>query len=140
MSGDKKKDDEARTFLKDFLTQLSRSDQTNREKLQVEREQLQAQRELLQVQRLLFQQNNQLIQALSTMSAQLDGMAQRSDYLYDQMGRLGQILVNDGSAIAMDPFPVTQESVARDLGRGVVDGFVKSFFPGQGRGGRSRRR
>lgn len=123
MSGEQ---DEAKAFLENFLAQLARSDKTNQD--------------LLRVQLGIFQQNNQIIQALSTMSAQLDGMAQRSDYLYDQMGRLGQVIANDGHALTTDPFVPQVDSMARDLGRGVVDGFVKSFFPGQGRGGRSRRR
>jgi len=121
--------DEAKEFLQNFLTQLARSDQTNRE--------------LLRTNLGLFQQNNQIIQALSTISAQLDGIAQRSDYLYEQMGRLGQLLVNDGSspppALPGEYYPGI-DSMAKDLGRGVVDGLVSSFFPGQNARGRRRRR
>lgn len=126
-------DDEARRFLQGFLDQLAESDKTNRE--------------LVRVQLGVFQQNNQIIQALSTLSAQLDGLAQRTDYLYDQMGRLGQILVNDPHSLPVDhyytppqdPRP-SLEAYAQDLAGKAVGGFVSSFFPGRGGSGRARRR
>jgi hypothetical protein len=133
--------DEAKAFLQGFLIQLARSDQTNRELLQTNRELLQANRDLINSQSLVFHQNNEIIQALSTMSAQIGELARRSAYLHDQMGRLGQILVNDGSALPAESFPSQIGSVARDLGRGVMDGFVRSFQGGyQGGSGSPRRR
>jgi hypothetical protein len=126
-------DDEAREFLQGFLDQLAASDRTNRE--------------LVRVQLGLFQQNNQIIQALSAVSAQLDGVAQRTDYLYDQMGRLAQILVNDPQSLPVDPYYTpphdpqpSLESYAQNLAGKAVNGFVSSFFPGRGSSGRARRR
>jgi hypothetical protein len=143
------RNDEAKEFLQRFLDQLAQSDRTNQE--------------LVRMQSMTVEQNNQIILALGTLSAQLrtvsaqiggvsaqlsgmssqlDGVAQRSDYLYDQMGRLGQILVNDG--YSLPPGAPSQsfqpESIARGLAGEVVNGVVKSFFPGRGGSGRSRGR
>jgi hypothetical protein len=134
--------DDAKKFLEGFLEQLSESDRTNRELLDV-------QQRLLISQTGLFEQNNQIIHALSVISnqmvhtsKQLDGVAKRLDYLYTQMGELGRILLNDGSAgsLPADPYPVAPlESAARTLVRETFNGFVSSLHPSQG-GGRTRRR
>jgi hypothetical protein len=141
------KEDEAKVFLQGFLDQLALSDQTNRE--------------LVRLQAISIEQNNQLLRALSTvsaqfstvsaqlgglgsqlsgMSSQLDALSKRSDYLFDQMGRLGQILVNDGYELPAPPTTFQPDAIARGFGRDVVNGVVNSLFPRQGGSGRPRRR
>ena len=139
-------DDEARVFLQGFLDQLAKSDQTNRE--------------LVRLQTIKVEQNNQIIRGLSTMSAQLstvsaqlgglgaqlsgvggqlEGLSKRSDYLYEQMGMLGRILVNDGYELpAQEVFQ--PNAVARGFGQELVNGVVNGLFPGRGGSGRARRR
>lgn len=100
----------------------------------------------IQQQQQILQQNQQMLSMLGTISAQLDGIAQRSDYLYDQMGRLGQVMSVDGSPQAAQlPYPTGEyappgiENMLRSAGREVVDNMVEGFFP-RGGGGRPRRR
>jgi hypothetical protein len=148
------KEDESKVFLQGFLDQLAASDQTNRELTQVNRE-------LVRLQSITVDQNSQILRALSTVSAQfstvsaqlgglssqlsglgsqLGDLSKRSDYLFDQMGRLGQILVNDGYELPAPPTTFQPDSIARGFGREVVNGVVNSLFPRQGGSGRPRRR
>jgi len=136
-------EDGAKKFLQGFLDQLAASDKTNKELLA-------ANRELLRTQNGIFTQNNQIIRALSTVSvqlgtltAQLDGVAKRTDYLYDQMGRLGEIILSGEDPprdTYVQPPGHSIDTAARRFARDAVDGFVSSIFPGQQGGGRTRSR
>lgn len=155
MSQEKRHDD-AKVFLERFLMNLAEADTTNREQNQLLREQNQALREQNQLQReqnqlmsLMVAQNQQVLQVTAHLCAQVDGLAKRSDYLYEQMGRLGHILLDDGSSTPpmppMVPGEVTPSSyingAVQDATRGIVDGLVQGIFPGSPRGsGRPRRR
>jgi hypothetical protein len=117
--------DAAKEFLERFLQQLAVTEKTSRE-----------QNQLL---RLQIAQNQQMLQAMTAISSQLDGLAQRSDYLYEQMGRLGHILMDDSAPpVAGEVGPYND--VAQNAARGIVDGIVQGIFPGHPGGSGRRRR
>jgi hypothetical protein len=126
--------DEAREFLDNFLAQLMVVDQTNQELVQAQVELAKIQTAIFHQNQKLIQQKQQEIQALAGVSAQLDGLAQRADYLYEQMGRLGQILVDE----EQEPLPPTAPG-APSIGQ-MAAGAIDQFMYGSQGGGRRRRR
>lgn len=127
--------DEAREFLKDFLQVLMETNEVNRE---VVRTNLL----VLHGKQTEAQGQQQIIQLLTTISAQLDGTAQRMDYLYDQLGRVGEILLDNGESAPteMVPRPGYRPTFGSMIGEAVVDGVDTLVYGTRGRGGRRRRR
>ena len=126
--------DAAREFLATFLVQLQGLKQAiqDQTKIQVQTNQQHLQGAQLQ-QKVLLE--------VSALNARLDGLAQRCDFLYEQMGRLGEILLED-SAAAVDgqPLPPMIGQAFQGVVQSAVDGLVYGANGRRGNSGRRRGR
>lgn len=127
------KGDEARDFLAQFLVQLQGLRQTHQDLLKVQLQTIQQQQQIIA-------QNQQVLGEMRGLNARLDGLAQRCDYLYNQMGELGNILIEDGGAHAeeMPSIPPALGQAFQGVVQNAMDGLV--FGPNGRRGNSGRRR
>jgi hypothetical protein len=143
--------DEARRFLDNFLTRLLEADQTNQDLVQTLTLVAQQQERSIQQQQRVMQRMTELVAALQQqvqttrhISSQLDGVAQRMDYLYEQMGLLGQAVIesreDESGRLPMvsttDLVPPVGNPLSQAAGQWLEEQ-VDQFMQG---GGRRRRR
>ena len=132
MSFDKEeKGDAAKEFLASFLVQLQGLRQAVQDQTKI---QLVTNQQQMQT----VQQQQQILREMTALNARLDGLAQRCDFLYEQMGRLGEILLEDPSALDAQPLPPMLGQAFQGVVQNAMDGLV--FGPNGRRGNSGRRR
>lgn len=143
--------DEAKQFLDQFLARLLESDQTNQDLVNTLTLSIQQQERLIQQQQRLMQRLTELLSSIQQQSqvtsaaiGRLDTIAQGMDYLYEQMGTLGQLLLEDGEMPHEYPIQTQMPPTARpSLGQAVGQWAGQQFdhlMYGQRGGGRPRSR
>jgi len=126
------KGDAAREFLASFLVQLQGLRQAVQDQVKV---QLQTNQQQLQA----IQLQQKVLLEVAALNARLDGLAQRCDFLYEQMGRLGEILLEDSAAaLESPPLPPMIGQAFQGVVQSAVDGLV--YGPNGRRGNSGRRR
>jgi len=128
--------DPGQKFLRDFLSQLMALQRTNQELVQVMLKTYQQQQQILTQQASLTQQ-------IGNMTAHLDGLSQRADYLYERMGELGSILIDEQQPQSQTYYPTQPTHYAPNPIEQIGGAVANTLFGAgatQRRSGRRRRR